>query len=181
MKDISMPKDIFTLEDDDSKKKKKKKKKKSSKNKKRLENLQTVFMYPDVVKAAMINDSMDENEIPRYIMRTSNYNIVEKDGECDVTKVKSIQLTVNEKSLSTINSQKFIRKRVNVKNNICITGVDYTVIRIKFTDYADILNFIIGLPTDRGSEIGKIFFNLSGVHDGDLLNKKKEIIGTIIR
>lgn len=177
MKEIKLPKDIFNLDEEP----KKKKKKKSSKKKKDGGDIQVVFLYGDIVSAAMASNYDSKIEIPRYNMRPGQYTVVERNGDCDLDKIKSIQFSVKDESVSSIMSHKYVKKRINIKNSVCYAGVDYTVIRLKFDEFREILNYSIGLPANQGVELTKVFTNLSGVHDAQILGKKKKVIGTVIR
>ena len=182
MKDFNfkMPDDIFAFDSDDKSDKKKKKKKKHKKIKVNSD-FRYVYMYSQVITAILASSMNEDFIIPRYTMKDGQYSIIETAGSIKVHKVKHIQFSINEASLNTLLNSNFVKKRIRVQNTECYSGIDYTVIRVSVPNFIEIWNHAVSLSSEKGNEISKIMNNLSGIHDAQLIGKKKKLIGTIIR
>lgn len=173
-------KDFKNIFDDDYKSKKKHKKKNKKKKNKHHDH-HTVYIYSDFISALMASKYTDDVKIDRYKMKKSQISIVEKDGSLNIDKVRSVNFSMNETSLGILMDNNFTKHRIKVKENVCFSGTNYTVVKVKMDDLIEIMDYSMSLTSDKGNEITKIFTNLYGIHDANIVDKDKKNLGVFIR
>lgn len=182
MSSIKLPKDIFTLDDDTKKKKKKKKDKHKSSHKKSHITTCYAFMYNELISAIVASSYSDDISITRYIIRGgSSYNLLEKDKEFKLSKIKYLEIRIKDTTLDLIMKNDDIRKYLRIVSSRKYNDTTYTNVRISISKLKKILEYSVSVSADRGSEITKVILNLAGVHNIKVLDKKKDEIATIIR